>query len=80
MSNIAALMDLLFPGTLGRELDKLTTTGLLLRIEQGNQVPPHACLPTWRPSARTWLPTAGCTQTVMPSTTAPRVRCSRLTC
>ena len=38
MSNIAALMDLLFPGTLGRELDKLTTTGLLLRIEQGNQV------------------------------------------
>lgn len=69
MSNITALMDLLFPatrqralavllsqpqssyhlrelarmteshaGTLGREMDKLTAVGLLLRVEQGNQV------------------------------------------
>ncbi len=69
MSNISALMDLLFPatrqrvlaqlllhpeesfhlrelarltashaGTLGRELDKLTEAGLVLRREQGNQV------------------------------------------
>lgn len=33
-----ARMTASHPGTLGRELDKLTGAGLLLRVEQGNQV------------------------------------------